>query len=106
MLNGFGASNLVALVLNNNPEERKEAVEFMGRMPYTFVNVQSDVKFELSFFKSCGVGEMDTALLDRDGRAVYGRYPNSVAAEQRFAHALKMLLTHEAAQPSPAGVAR
>jgi len=106
VLNLFGAFGLVALVLNNNPEERKEAIEFMGRMPYTFVNVQSDVKFEMALQKTCDVGGMDTILLDREGRAVYGRYPNSVAAEQRFAHALKMLLTHEAAQPSPAGAAR
>ena len=102
MLNTFGASGLVALVLNNSPDERKEAVEFMGRMPYTFVNVQADGKFEMSFQKSCDVGALDTILLDREGRAIYGRYPNSVAASQRFSHVLKMMLAHEAAQsPTP-----
>lgn len=102
MLNTFSASGLVALVLNNNPDERKAAVEFMGRMPYTFVNVQADVKFEMSFKKSCDVGVMDTILLDREGRVIYGRYPNSVAASQRFSHVLKMMLAHEAAQsPTP-----
>jgi hypothetical protein len=86
----------VALVLNNNPDERKQAVEFMGRMPYTFVNVQADVKFIMSFEKACGMATLDTVLLDRNGRVIYGRYPNSVAAAQRFSHALKMMLAREA----------
>ena len=74
----------------------------MGRMPYTFVNVQADVKFEMSFQKSCDVASLDTILLDREGRVIYGKYPNSVAASQRFSHALKMMLAHEAAQsPTP-----
>ena len=96
MLNTFGTSGLVALVINNSPDERQEATEFMGRMPYTFVNVQSDVKFWTSFSKASDAGPVDTILLGRDGRVLYGRPPNSVAATQRFSHALKLLLAHEA----------
>ena len=94
----------------------------MGRMPYTFVNVQADVKFEMSFQKSCDVASLDTILLDREGRVIYGKYPNSVAAAQRFslslihiytvfpssteavqrtARVLKALLAHEARKQSP-----
>ena len=92
----------MALVLNNSPEERKEAVQFMGRMPYTFVNVQADVKFEQNLQKSCDVEALDTILLDREGSAIYGGYPDSVAASRRFNHVLKMMLAHEAAQsPTP-----
>jgi hypothetical protein len=82
--------------LNNNPDERKEAIEFMGRMPYTFLNGQSDVKFYMSFTKFCESGPIDTILLDRDGRVVYSAYPNSVMVAQRFDVALKLLLAHEA----------
>lgn len=96
MLNTFGPSNLAALVINNNLDERKQGVEFMERMPYTFVNVQADVKFIMSFEKACGMGLLDTILLDRSGRVIYGRYPNSVAAAQRFSHVLKMMLAREA----------
>lgn len=95
MLNTFGPSGLVALVINKDPDERREAIEFMGRMPYTFVNVQSDVEFWTNFQKSSGIGPTDAALLDRDGRVIYCSTPNSVAATQRFTHVLKMMLALE-----------
>lgn len=101
MLKTFGTPDLVALVVNNNPDERKESLEFSGRMPYTFDYLQADVKLEQSFEKSSGAGLIDTILLDRNGRVVYTVYPNRTEAVQRTKHVLKLLLAHEA-QMQPA----
>ncbi len=95
MLNLFGASKMVALVVNNNPEERQEAVEFMSRMPYTFTTLQADVAYQTKFEESAGAGFIDTVVLDKDGQAVYSVYPDSRDAIDRTIRVLKLLMAHE-----------
>ncbi len=89
---------MAALVINNNPEERQEAVEFMSRMPYTFTNLQAEVPFQAMFEKSAGAGDIDTVVLDREGRAVYSVYPDSRDAIDRTIRVLQLLMAHEGIQ--------
>jgi len=86
---------LVALVINNNPDERKDAVEFVRRTQYTFVHLQADVKFQTDFEKAAGAGLIDTVLLDRNGRVVYSLHPESMEALQRAQRVLQLLLARE-----------
>ena len=95
MLNTYGPSGLVALVINNNPDERKDAVEFVRRTQYTFVHLQADVKFQTDFEKAAGAGLIDTVLLDRNGRVVYSLHPESMEALQRAQRVLQLLLARE-----------
>jgi hypothetical protein len=98
LLNTFGGADLVALVYNYGPDERPEAIEFMSRMPYTFVNIQADMNFMMRLPKLYGTGPVSTLLVDREGRVIYDTPPTSVAAEARFSNALKLLLAHETRQ--------
>jgi hypothetical protein len=100
-LNDFGSSQLVALLINNYDEERKEAMDFARRMPYTFVHLQADSEFQANFEKSAGAEALETVLLDRQGRVVYTVFPSSTEAVQRTARVLKALLAHEARKQSP-----
>ena len=95
MLNTYGPSGLVALVINNDPDERKDAVQFVGRTQYTFVHLQADVKFQTDFEKAAGAGLVDTVLLDRNGRVVYSLHPESMEALQRAQRVLQLLLARE-----------
>jgi hypothetical protein len=95
LLNTYGPSGVAALVINYDPDERKDAVEFVGRTQYTFVHLQADFKFETDFKKAAGAGLIDTVLLDRNGRAVYSVHPESMEALQRAQRVLQLLLARE-----------
>ena len=95
MLNTYGPAGVVALVINNDPDERKDAVQFVGRTQYTFVHLQADVKFQTDFEKAAGAGLVDTVLLDRNGRVVYSLHPESMEALQRAQRVLQLLLARE-----------
>lgn len=83
------------MVINNNSDERKDAIEFVGRTPYTFVHLQASVKFQFDFEKAAGAGQIDTVLLDRNGRAIFSVYPENREAVERLRRVLHLLLTHE-----------
>jgi hypothetical protein len=103
LLNTFGPSGLVALVINTNPDDRKRAVEFAERMPYTFVQLQGDLKFNFDFAKSAGAAPSDTVLLDRSGRVVYEMYPGNNTAVQRTSRVIRAFEAHDGGKPVAGG---
>jgi hypothetical protein len=92
----MGAENLTALVVNTVPDEHVYAVEFMSRMPYTFMNAETDSEHFNAWTESWDIGRASTVLLDRNGHVLYAPRTNSEIAIQPTVHLLKMLLAHEA----------
>jgi hypothetical protein len=84
------------LALNDLTEERTRAQEFMGRMPYTFLNAETNPEF----VKATGLDVEGNKLLDRNGHVLYEPMPTSAAWVAPTAHLLKMLLAYDAQKAS------